>query len=73
MSATITNGNKVTFHFTMFSMQGDVLGSSIGKDPLSYVHGVDPIEPPGLSEHLEGKLRGGDDSDGNGVDAVGDG
>ena len=55
MSETITNGKRVTFHFTMFSMQGDVLGSSQGQEPLSYIHGVDPIEPPGLAEHLEGK------------------
>ena len=42
----------------MYSMQGDCLGSSEGQAPLSYVHGVDPIEPPGLAEHLEGKANG---------------
>ena len=58
MSEIITTGKRVSFHFKMFSMQGDCLGSSDGQAPLSYVHGVEPIEPPGLAEHLEGKADG---------------
>ncbi len=58
MSEIIATGKRVTFHFKMFSMQGDCLGSSEGQQPLAYTHGVDPIDPPGLAEHLEGKPDG---------------
>ena len=58
MSESITKGKLVTFHFTMFSLQGDILGSSENQTPLTYLHGLSPIEPPGLATHLEGKELG---------------
>ena len=55
---TVSNGQYVSFHFKMFSMQGDLLGSSEGAEPMSYIHGMMQTEPIGLGEFLDGKEAG---------------
>ena len=57
MSDAVENGKLVSFHFTMFSMDGDVLGNT-DDTPMRYIHGVTPFEPIGLAEFLEGKVNG---------------
>ena len=53
----IENGKLVSFKFQMFSTDGDLLGGT-QEEPLSYIHGHTPIDPPGLEEHLYGKTLG---------------
>ena len=48
----IQNGSKVKFHYTL-KVDGEVIDSSAGGDPLSYVHGQGEIIP-GLEQNLEG-------------------
>ena len=57
MSDTVENGKLVSFHFTMYSMDGDILGNT-DDNPMRYIHGVTPFEPIGLAEFLEGKTNG---------------
>ena len=57
MSDIIENGKFVSFHFTMYSMDGDVLGNT-DDQPMRYIHGVTPFEPIGLAEFLDGKING---------------
>jgi FKBP-type peptidyl-prolyl cis-trans isomerase SlyD len=57
MSETVEHGKFVSFHFTMYAMDGDILGSTEDA-PMSYIHGVTPFEPIGLAEFLEGKIDG---------------
>lgn len=54
---TITNHSVVSFHYTLTDDQGNQLDSSIGKDPLTYLHGAGNIIP-GLEKELEGKSVG---------------
>lgn len=56
----IRKGSKVTFHYIL-KVDDEVVDSSAGGDPLSYVHGSDEIVP-GLEEGLEG-LKAGDKKD----------
>ena len=44
-------------HYTLKDAAGQTLDSSIGLEPLSYVHGAGSIVP-GLEEQLEGKAVG---------------
>ena len=60
MANTVSEGKLVSFHFTMYSMQGDVLGGSEGQPPLTYIHGHTPIEPLGLAKYLAGQEEGHD-------------
>ena len=53
----ITNDHVVSMHYTLTSPDGEVLDSSEGKDPLSYLHGHGNIIP-GLEKQLEGKTVG---------------
>lgn len=52
-------GNKsvVTIHYTLRDPDGDVIDSSEGGDPLSYLHGAGNIVP-GLERQLEAKAVG---------------
>ena len=54
----VQNGCLVSVRFIMYSMDGDVLGSTEGQPPLRYIHGEMEIEPPGLINYLQGKERG---------------
>ena len=53
----IENDKVVSIHYTLKNSQGDVLDSSIGHDPLPYVHGAGDIII-GLENALEGKKKG---------------
>lgn len=53
----IASGAVVSFHYTLTNDAGDVLDSSEGGNPLSYLHGHAGIIP-GLEQQLEGKEAG---------------
>ncbi|MFH1504373.1 MAG: peptidylprolyl isomerase [Candidatus Omnitrophota bacterium] len=54
--AVIEKGSKVLFEYTL-TVDGEVVDSSKGRDPLEYVHGSGQIIP-GLSKELEGMKAG---------------
>jgi FKBP-type peptidyl-prolyl cis-trans isomerase SlyD len=60
MVASIKNGSEVTFHYTL-KVEGQVVDSSAGRDPLRYTHGSGHIVT-GLESNLEG-LEAGDKRD----------
>lgn len=47
----------VTIDYTLTDNDGEVIDTSLGRDPLSYVHGVGSLVP-GLEAALEGKSAG---------------
>ena len=49
----IRDGSHVRFEYTLSDETGDVIQSSIGKDPVSYTHGKGEIIP-GLEKGLTG-------------------
>jgi FKBP-type peptidyl-prolyl cis-trans isomerase SlyD len=49
----------VTFHYSLRDDEGNVIDSSDGKKPLTYLHGAGNIVP-GLEKALEGKKAGDD-------------
>jgi FKBP-type peptidyl-prolyl cis-trans isomerase SlyD len=53
----ITSDKVVTLHYTLKDIKGEVLDSSEGETPLSYLHGAQNIVP-GLEKALEGKTVG---------------
>jgi len=53
----IENNRVVQIHYTLKDDQGEVLDSSIGNDPLPYIHGVGALIP-GLEKQLLGKEAG---------------
>ncbi len=53
----IADNCVVSFHYTLTNEKGDKVDSSIGKDPLSYLHGAGNIVP-GLEKALEGRSMG---------------
>ena len=57
MNNIVQNGKLVSFHFTMYSMDGDELGNT-ADEPMTYIHGKTPFDPIGLAEFLEGKENG---------------
>ena len=54
MSKTAGDGKVVTIHYTLRDDDGDVVDSSIGGEPLEYLHGAGNIVP-GLENALAGK------------------
>lgn len=52
-----TKDKVVTIEYTLTDTAGDVLDSSQGREPLSYLHGAHMIVP-GLEAALEGKSAG---------------
>ena len=52
-----TQDKVVTIHYTLTDKGGDIIDSSIGQEPLSYVHGRGNIIR-GLENALEGKKAG---------------
>lgn len=53
----IASQTVVSIHYTLTNEAGEVLDSSSGGDPLSYLHGGGGIIP-GLERALEGKISG---------------
>jgi len=52
-----TQDKVVTIHYTLTDKGGDIIDSSIGQEPLSYLHGRGNIIK-GLENALEGKKAG---------------
>lgn len=57
MSLPIADEHVVSMHYTLTDVDGNVLDSSQGSDPLSYLHGAGNIIP-GLERALAGKVQG---------------
>lgn len=53
----ITQNKMVSIHYTLKDVQGDILDSSVGKEPLNYIHGNGYLIA-GLENKLEGKEPG---------------
>ncbi|GAB4357283.1 MAG: FKBP-type peptidyl-prolyl cis-trans isomerase [Methylohalobius sp. ZOD2] len=53
----VTENKVVSIHYTLKNDAGEVIDSSNGRDPLSYLHGIGNIIP-GLEKALEGKNNG---------------
>lgn len=53
----VTKHKVVSFDYTLTDGDGELLDSSEGSEPLSYLHGVGGIIP-GLERELEGKTSG---------------
>ncbi|RDB44092.1 peptidylprolyl isomerase [Halomonas sp. DQ26W] len=53
----IAQNSVVAFHYTLTNDAGEVLDSSEGREPLSYLHGAGNIIP-GLEKGLEGRESG---------------
>ncbi|GEN24463.1 FKBP-type peptidyl-prolyl cis-trans isomerase [Halomonas cupida] len=53
----IAQNSVVAFHYTLTNDAGEVLDSSEGREPLTYLHGAGNIIP-GLEKELEGKASG---------------
>ena len=54
---TIEKNKVVTIEYTLTDEAGELIESSEGQEPLTYVHGVGNIIP-GLESSLEGKSPG---------------
>ena len=54
---TIKDNSAVSFHYTLTDDDGQQLDSSVGKEPLAYLHGAGNIIP-GLENALTGKAVG---------------
>lgn len=57
MSLKINDDHVVTIHYTLTNNSGEILDSSEGADPLTYLHGAGNIIP-GLEDALLGKAKG---------------
>jgi len=53
----ISPNKVVTIHYTLRNPEGEILDSSTGGEPFSYLHGAGNIIP-GLEKALEGKQAG---------------
>jgi FKBP-type peptidyl-prolyl cis-trans isomerase SlyD len=53
----IAQNTVVAFHYTLTNEAGEVLDSSEGREPLTYLHGAGNIIP-GLEKQLEGRAAG---------------
>ncbi|MDR9439724.1 MAG: peptidylprolyl isomerase [Halomonas sp.] len=53
----IAQNSVVAFHYTLTNDAGEVLDSSEGREPLTYLHGAGNIIP-GLEKQLEGRTTG---------------
>ena len=57
MSLLIGDKLVVSMHYTLTDSEGNILDSSEGSDPLTYLHGAGNIIP-GLEKALVGKVEG---------------
>jgi len=55
--STIADGMVVTVHYTLKNEEGDLLDTSEGDEPLTYLHGAENIVP-GLEKELTGHGTG---------------
>jgi len=53
----ITKHKVAAIHYTLTDNDGNILDSSAGREPLSYIHGIGNLIP-GMEEGLEGKTQG---------------
>ncbi|GAB4248514.1 MAG: peptidylprolyl isomerase [Vicingaceae bacterium] len=53
----IAKNNVVSIHYTLKDPQGNILDSSEGREPLTYIQGIGQLIP-GLENELEGKSKG---------------
>ncbi|HXD37688.1 MAG TPA: peptidylprolyl isomerase [Rhodanobacter sp.] len=53
----ISRNSVAAFHYTLTDEQSQVIDSSTGRDPLTYLHGGGQIVP-GLEKQLEGRSAG---------------
>lgn len=53
----ITKNKVASIDYTLTNDKGEVLDSSSGKDPLTYIHGIGALIP-GLEKELDGKAVG---------------
>jgi FKBP-type peptidyl-prolyl cis-trans isomerase SlyD len=53
----IDKNKVVQIHYTLRNDQGEILDSSAGHSPLSYIHGIGALIP-GLEKELDGKEAG---------------
>lgn len=53
----ITKYKVASIHYTLTDNDGNVLDSSAGRDPLTYIQGIGNLIP-GMEEGLEGKTKG---------------
>jgi len=53
----IARDSVAAFHYTLTDDQNQVIDSSAGRDPLTYLHGGGQIVQ-GLEKHLEGRSAG---------------
>lgn len=53
----IADNTVVSIHYTLTNQAGNVMDSSVGTDPLAYLHGASNIIP-GLENALLGKTQG---------------
>ncbi|MDT8894111.1 peptidylprolyl isomerase [Halomonas sp. I1] len=53
----IAQNSVVAFHYTLTNDAGEVLDSSEGREPLTYLHGAGNIIP-GLEKEMEGRATG---------------
>ena len=53
----IANEKVVAIHYTLTDKTGKILDSSIGKEPLYYIHGMGNLIP-GMERGLDGKVKG---------------
>lgn len=56
-SSAVAEETVVSIHYTLRNADGDVLDSSVGADPLAYLHGAGNIVP-GLERELTGRTVG---------------
>ena len=56
-TATVASGKVVSVHYTLTNVQGEVLDSSAGHEPMDYLHGAGNIVP-GLERQLTGRAAG---------------
>jgi FKBP-type peptidyl-prolyl cis-trans isomerase SlyD len=54
---TVKQDSVVSIHYTLKGDGGEIIDSSAGSDPLTYLHGHGQLIP-GLERQLEGKSRG---------------
>ncbi len=57
MTLMIGKNNVVSIHYTLKDDAGEVLDTSDGKEPLTYLHGANNLIP-GLENELQGKTSG---------------
>lgn len=53
----ITKHKVASIHYTLTDNDGNVLDSSAGREPLTYIQGIGNLIP-GMEEGLEGKTKG---------------